>query len=442
MKLQVFVILTWVVLLETVLPVAHAKKPKRQADQNLFLMIPVEIQHEIARLLSPDDLSHLSSASKEVGENLNDFSLRVEVFQEAPLIKKMQRLANDLDPSYTDQLENPYLIAELRHEVADCVLRVEEADEIAKSGRQPSLIVEEILGKAWSRLKDIKNNVVESFALNPVKDFVRAVQSGRVGVARHLAKTYTDELVYSETSSVNTLKEIAAGQRVSRRERVINALLDPKNSKISEQNRLELLNFLIAHSPRGGGVPKAILNLEAGRLNNEKFDEILIENGADVNSKDGTGTTVLYRAVEAKNLNLVQLLLKNGANPVKRNRPGLAWKLASEAGRFFKKLRTPGDSAVGDTPLNLAARIEDHELAIAMVEAMLEAKDLNLNIRFGNAPIHSAALLGNLDLIKLLAKKGAKLNLKNESGETAPEIAQKEGYSEIVEFLEEESHYK
>ncbi len=51
-------------------------------------------------------------------------------------------------------------------------------------------------------------------------------------------------------------------------------------------------------------------------------------------------------------------------------------------------------------------------------------------------PLHYAALNEMFDIIQFLVKHGADVNAKTDDGETALDIAKREGYSDIVLFLE------
>ena len=52
-----------------------------------------------------------------------------------------------------------------------------------------------------------------------------------------------------------------------------------------------------------------------------------------------------------------------------------------------------------------------------------------------NAVIHSAAFLGRLEIVKLLAEKGANVEVKNRDGATPIQIASQE-FAEVREFME------
>ena len=54
-------------------------------------------------------------------------------------------------------------------------------------------------------------------------------------------------------------------------------------------------------------------------------------------------------------------------------------------------------------------------------------------------PVHRAAINGHLSCIKLLVEKGADLDTPNANGDTAVELAMKEGHANCVQYLHQET---
>ena len=70
---------------------------------------------------------------------------------------------------------------------------------------------------------------------------------------------------------------------------------------------------------------------------------------------------------------------------------------------------------------------------------MIIKKGCNINIvdeTNDMTPLMYAAHYGYLNTVKMLVEKGAKLDKKNYSGNTAYDLAQKKGYTLVVNYLE------
>jgi len=86
-----------------------------------------------------------------------------------------------------------------------------------------------------------------------------------------------------------------------------------------EGTPLEELRSLIIHGDIDFNLSEGLF--EAVRLN-FKVTQLLIEEGADVNLRNESGTTPLHRAVIGGDAMTILLLLKNGANPNSQDNDG------------------------------------------------------------------------------------------------------------------------
>jgi ankyrin repeat protein/Cdc6-like AAA superfamily ATPase len=135
---------------------------------------------------------------------------------------------------------------------------------------------------------------------------------------------------------------------------------------------------------------------------------LLLENGADVESKDGSGRTPLSWAAENGHEAVVKLLLEKGAE--------LEFK----------------DHWYGRTPLSWAAE-NGHEAVVKLLlekGAELESKD-----RGGRTPLSWAAENGHEAVVKLLLEKGAELESKDDDGRTPLSRAAENGREAVVKLL-------
>ena len=137
--------------------------------------------------------------------------------------------------------------------------------------------------------------------------------------------------------------------------------------------------------------------------------------GTDVDMKGNLGETPLFRAFERQNIKMAKLLVDNGADVN-----------AKEGG-------------YGGTPMHLAAAIFDKQFAELLISNGAKVNVKTRNYRFGGppwAPIHLAAFVGNKDLVELLITKGVDVNTKDEGGWTPLRYAAVfTGDTEIAELL-------
>jgi len=135
----------------------------------------------------------------------------------------------------------------------------------------------------------------------------------------------------------------------------------------------------------------------------------LLRLGADVNAANDYGDTPLHRAAYLGLTDKVRLLLRNKADVSKR-------------------------AQRGETPLLYAARPEGYpETVLALLEGGAEVNGADI---FGIAPLHGAAMIGDIDVARVLIEKGhADVNLQSLSGYTPLHIAALSGKAEFVQFL-------
>jgi len=161
----------------------------------------------------------------------------------------------------------------------------------------------------------------------------------------------------------------------------------------------------------------------AARLGYSECARLLLEFKADVNAFDKYLWTALHEAARSGHVDCIQLLLAHGADPLAGTKEYYGYDhfkslkgftplhLASEAGNAHavKALLecTPADVATTgrETPLLLAGNVETARLLIA-AGANIEAVS-----RTGVTPLNTAALRGDLNVIRLLLESGANPNI-------------------------------
>ncbi|KAM0283576.1 hypothetical protein ACHAO9_009681 [Fusarium lateritium] len=177
----------------------------------------------------------------------------------------------------------------------------------------------------------------------------------------------------------------------------------------------------------------------------------LLENGADVDSRDAKDRTLLHRIEWPIVGTLTKLLLDHGANPWVTDLPGKRLPLhrAAEQGRIdiaamlLNKMVEPQTSSKADasnvrdghgmTPLMCAALHGSMALVLYLIRTW--DAEFDLQDELGNDAFYCACAKGHLPIAIYLLGKGADINRGNNEGNTPLHIAATRGQEAIVEFL-------
>ena len=186
------------------------------------------------------------------------------------------------------------------------------------------------------------------------------------------------------------------------------------------------------------GYPQLILASETGMY---QMVEILLKKGADPNIRNENGETALIQASENGHYKVVKILLKKGADPNIREEDGwTALLFASLNGHYpvVKILHQNGaDPNIHDnngwTALINAAQ-NGHQ---QVVELLLEKPvDPNVqNSKNGRTALIQASSNGHYQVVEILLKKGADPNIREEDGWTALLFASLNGHYPVVKIL-------
>ena len=137
----------------------------------------------------------------------------------------------------------------------------------------------------------------------------------------------------------------------------------------------------------------------------------LIKKGEHVDTKTGDGLSSLHLAVEHGKAAVVEALLGHGAN-----------------------VHLKGGQAA-ETPLHIAARIEEAKGEKCTKMLVQSGADPNLSMGDGRTAIHIAASCGNLMVLRALLQNGGSAELEDKEGETPLHKASKECHFHIVREL-------
>ncbi|KAK1764670.1 hypothetical protein QBC33DRAFT_546789 [Phialemonium atrogriseum] len=191
---------------------------------------------------------------------------------------------------------------------------------------------------------------------------------------------------------------------------------------------------------RGGDYSTALVaalaadDQEFVKNRHEAIVKLLLEKGADIETKDEYGRTPLSLAARNGHEAMVKLLLEKGADTETKDKYGqtpLSWAAMNGHEAVVKLLLEKGadietKDEYGQTPLSWAAG-SGHEA----IGADIETKDES-----GLTPLLCAAGNGHEAMVKLLLEKGADTETKDESGRTLLSWAARNGHEAVVRFLE------
>jgi ankyrin repeat protein len=183
---------------------------------------------------------------------------------------------------------------------------------------------------------------------------------------------------------------------------------------------------------------------------NQKFMNLLIAKGADVNAKNKQGQTPIQVAWMNNNWDAVTYLIEKGAylsdediktKDAQGDQP-IHHAVLSHNQKFMNLLIAKGadvnaKNKQGQTPIQVALMINNWDAVTYLIEkgAYLSDEDIKTEDSQGNQLIHWAALNGNQKLVNLLIAKGADVNANNYHGDTPIVWAARNGRKDVVELL-------
>lgn len=201
---------------------------------------------------------------------------------------------------------------------------------------------------------------------------------------------------------------------------------------------------------------------DACKENDYKKAKEAIELGADIKYKDDTEAMLLIITSRNNNIDILKLLLKNGANVNAKDNFGRTplhgiafWCNEKEfKNKYGSIIMTAGfllengadinaKDNCGKTPLHEVVTID---FILCLTEFLIKnGADINAKDYFGRTPLHEAVSYHMFEAIKLLIEKGADVNAKTLHGDNVLDILHghwecgfvDEQFNEIVKLLRE-----
>lgn len=184
--------------------------------------------------------------------------------------------------------------------------------------------------------------------------------------------------------------------------------------KILGRTYLEMgANFNYCSGPDEAPLHVAAANCSTNML------QLLLDRGADPDVRDKSGFTALQHACRAGTLDVVTLLLQQGADPESSHRVSQGFVPAVPSSNW--------------TPLHLAATYDYTDILKALLEAGSNLQASTPDSR--STALHLAVGHGSEDAVRYLIDWGADLEAENARSETALQIAVQEWHESIVKIL-------
>ncbi|MGC1302255.1 MAG: ankyrin repeat domain-containing protein [Caulobacteraceae bacterium] len=150
------------------------------------------------------------------------------------------------------------------------------------------------------------------------------------------------------------------------------------------------------------------LYFDAAREGRVDLLQGMVKDSMPIDAHNGQGYTALILAAYDGQLEAVNFLIGKGADPC--------------------AVDPKGNSAL----MGVAFKGE-----IAVAQALVPRCDVNATNHVGQTAVMMASLFGHKDMVRLLSEHGAKLGLKDASGNTAQGLAHQQGNAEMEALLAE-----
>ncbi|MGI6359768.1 MAG: ankyrin repeat domain-containing protein [Acholeplasmatales bacterium] len=179
---------------------------------------------------------------------------------------------------------------------------------------------------------------------------------------------------------------------------------------------------------------------EAIRKGKIDFVASLIKSYAEVNVKNTLGEAPLHLACQKGSIKLISLLIENKADIFALNNKGesiifYALKSHKIEAYDYVRLLSP-EIKLRDYKDNTLLHVASTMGSLIMVEHLFKLKENpHLKNNLKETPIFEAVKKGNTHLLNIFVTYGSYVDLKNKYGETLMDIAIRNDFEEVVDFL-------
>lgn len=232
-----------------------------------------------------------------------------------------------------------------------------------------------------------------------------------------LKKILTSDTVnFVHPYTADTPMHCAVGSVYPKRKQIVETLIR-KGALLNEKNK----DFLTP------------LHLAADHSYFEIMD-LLLKNGADVNALDGLGQTALHRCARDDNDQACRLLLSYNIDPTIISLQGYtAAQLASE--NVLKILKNPPDTVDLEVQLLEASKTGDLETVQRIVLNNLHTVNCRDLEGRNSTPLHFASGYNRIAIVEFLLEHGAEVHASDKGGLVPIHNACSYGHYEVTELL-------
>ena len=180
----------------------------------------------------------------------------------------------------------------------------------------------------------------------------------------------------------------------------------------------------------------------ARNVEEQETVEILLENGADVNSWSKDGYLPIHIAAELDSLKNMQLLIKFGANVDARRKNGWSaihyavYKKRTHIVRFLIENGSDVNASVDSencyTSIHIATKVGSPDIIEILIKA---GANVNSRNDYDAMPIHLAVSFGYLDCVKLMTRYGADINARGPRSWRPIHFAVFKNFIEVVQYM-------
>ncbi|KAL7714269.1 hypothetical protein QTN25_008169 [Entamoeba marina] len=181
------------------------------------------------------------------------------------------------------------------------------------------------------------------------------------------------------------------------------------------------------------------INLLEMAIRSKNFSalELLLKRGADVNSHNRSGKTVLMTSVFENDINAVTLLLRNSCDVNKKTYTQHSTALHYACSSYNINLDMVQLLIKYGADVNAQNLHGDSPNCNGIVKFLVECGGkINLTNKSGRTALTKATELGDVDMMKFLVSNGADLTVKTTAGKSLGDIAKQSG-RHVLKFYEE-----